>query len=303
MLKLLKRIGIGLLALVLLLVVGLPASVGVDSALMGGRVAALTNTDIPAEGRTIRAFVARPTTPGPHPAVIMVHEFWGVKQEINDKATALAAEGYVVIAPDAFRGRTTALLPGAIYNVVSTPAEQVDTDMTAVFKWLETQPDVLPNRIAIMGFCFGGRTAINHAVSNRDLAATAVFYGQPVTDSARLKGLGPVLGVFGGADASIPIADVNAFESGLKSAGVKNEITIYDGQPHAFVTDINAIRAGGPPGDAWAQLLRFLNDNLKQARTDAPNAQSPSPTAPVAQPLSLSYIAGLAVEHALGHGH
>jgi carboxymethylenebutenolidase len=302
MLKLLKRVGIGVLALGALLVMGVLGTVVVDSALMGGRVAALTNTTIPnSTGPEIRAYVARPKTPGPHPAVIMVHEFWGVKQEINDKADALAAEGYVVVAPDAFRGRTTALLPGAIYNVVATPAEQVDADMGAVFKWLETQPDVLPNRIAIMGFCFGGRTAINHAVSNPNVAATAVFYGNPVTETDKLKGLGPVLGVFGGADASIPVAGVKEFETNLTAAGVKNEITIYDGQGHAFVTDMNAIRAGGAPGQAWAQLLRFLDATLKSQSSDTPRIVERADRE--AASLELVYIAALAYEHALGHGH
>jgi carboxymethylenebutenolidase len=303
--KFIKRFLLGLLALVLVAVIGLAGSIAVDSLSMGGRVAALTNVDIPnGTLAPIRAYVARPKTPGPHPAVIMVHEFWGVKQDINDKAEALAAEGYLVVAPDAFRGRTTALLPGAIYNVVATPAEQVDADMTVVFKWLELQPDVLPNRIAIMGFCFGGGTAINQAVSNPGIAATAVFYGRPVTEASRLKGLGPVMGAFGGADSSISVDSVRAFESGLNTAGVKNEIKIYDGQPHAFVTDMNAIRAGGAPGEAWAQLLRFLDANLK-SRAAVP-ASAPVATrgqGGVARSVGFEYLAMLAYEHALGHRH
>jgi carboxymethylenebutenolidase len=96
------------------------------------------------------------------------------------------------------------------------------------------------------------------------LAATVVFYGSPETDPQVLKNLpGPVLGIFGGADQSISVEEVNAFEEGLQVAGVPHEITIYDGQPHAFVTDIESIRAGGAQGEAWAQMLAFLSENLK----------------------------------------
>jgi carboxymethylenebutenolidase len=194
----------------------------------------------------------------------MIHEFWGLKPEIIGKADALAQEGYVVIAPDLFRGNTTDLVPRAILNVISNPAAQVDGDVDAVYRWLAQQPDVRADRIAVMGFCFGGGTSIRYATQNPDLAATAVFYGTPVSDPGRLKALtGPVLGIFGGADASIPLSEVNEFEAGLKAVGVPHQITIYDGQPHAFVTSIDEIRKGGPQGKAWDEFVSFLNQTLK----------------------------------------
>lgn len=264
--RILKYIFIGLGAILLALIVLLTGSVMIDTLAGGGRVDALTNTIVPnANGPAVRAYVAKPSTPGPHPAVIMVHEFWGIKPELIGKADALAQEGYVVIAPDLFRGSTTDLLPRAIFNVISHPAAQVDSDLDAVVKWAQAQPDVQPDNMAVMGFCFGGGTAIRYAAgTNPNLAATVVFYGTPVDDAGKLKSLrGPVLGIFGGEDASIPVSEVNAFEAGLKSAGVPHQITVYDGQPHAFVTSIEAIQQGGAQGAAWNEFVTFLNKTLK----------------------------------------
>ena len=104
-----------------------------------------------------------------------------------------------------------------------------------------------------------------------------------------------MLGIFGGADQSISVEDVNAFEAGLRAAGVRHEITVYDGQPHAFVTDIESIRAGGVQGQAWAQMLAFLNENLK-GDSSREDVQSISYNAN----FPWRYYAMLVYEHAFG---
>jgi carboxymethylenebutenolidase len=264
--RVIKRILFWLLGILAALIVLLLGSVVVDGLLGRDRIASLTNITIPNGGEPeIRAFVARPTTPGPHPAVIMIHEWWGLRPDIVGKAQALADQGYVVVAPDAFRGSTTNWLPRALYQIVTTPAEQVDRDLDAVFAWLGSQADVRPDRIAIVGFCYGGGTSLRYSLGNGKFAATALFYGTPIADAEQLRALhGPVLGIFGGADAMIPVADVRAFEAALTQAGVPNQISIYDGQPHAFVKGMDEIRAGGPQQQAWNELLAFLDQSLKQ---------------------------------------
>lgn len=278
--RILRRILIwsvgGLVGLILLLVLSIP----IDALLGGGRVDALTNTRIPHNnGPEIAAYVARPETPGPHPAVIMIHEWWGLKEEITGKADALAQEGYVVIAPDTFRGNSTNWIPRAIYQVSSTPPEQVNSDLDAVFAWLAVQPDVLADRIAVMGFCYGGRTSLLYSVHNSQIAATGIFYGMATVTPAELATLpGPVLGVFGGADTSIPLEEVRALEDGLSQANIPHQISIYDGQPHAFVTSIEAIRQAGPQQDAWNELLGFLRQTLQETDTPfVPSMNHPSP--------------------------
>lgn len=122
--RLIRRILVGLLIAVVAIVVLVAGSILVDSLLGRGRLDAVTNTVIPnRDGSPVRAYVARPAAPGPHPGLVMIHEFWGLNEDIVGKADALAQEGYVVVAPDTFKGRTTGWVPSAIWQVVSTPAQ------------------------------------------------------------------------------------------------------------------------------------------------------------------------------------
>lgn len=254
---------VGLIVLVLL-------SIPFDGLIGRGRVDALVNTEIPnPNGPPVRAFVARPDTPGPHPAVIMIHEWWGLKPEIVGKAEALAQQGYVVIAPDTFRGSSTSWIPRAIFQVSTSDAEQVATDLDAVYAWLAAQPDVISDKIAVMGFCYGGRTSLLYSIHNPQIAATAIFYGMADTTPEQVTVLnGPVLGIFGGADNSIPLAEVEQLEANLMNAGIATQFTIYPDQPHAFVGSIEQTQTPGPQQDAWNELLAFLAANLKGQASD-----------------------------------
>jgi carboxymethylenebutenolidase len=303
--KLIKRVLVGGLILFVVLVVFLIGSVLVDSMLGGNRLDAVTNTAVPGVngGPDVRAYVVKPNGEGPFPAVLMIHEFYGLNESIVSKADLLAQEGYLVIAPDTFRGATTTWIPRAIYQVISSKTENVNTDLDSVYAWLESQTDVDADRIAIAGFCYGGRTSLVYSLHNNQLAATVIFYGSPETDVEVLKNLpGPVLGIFGGADQSIPIESVKAFDAALTQAGVPHEITIYEGQPHAFVRETAQIKAGGPQGEAWNQMLAFLDANLKAEPATHDRSALSSYTAPFAW----KYYAMLVYEHAFGmasHGH
>jgi len=297
--ELLKRVLRGILILLVAFVVLLAGSIVVDYTVSGDRLENIANVTIPGTngGPDVRAYVAKPEGQGPFPTVIMIHEFWGLNESITGKADLLAEEGYLVIAPDTFRGSTTGWLPRAIYQVVSSKPENINADLDSVYAWLESRLDVDPDRIAIAGFCFGGRTSLAYSLHNNQLAATVIFYGSPETDPVILKALpGPVLGIFGEADRSIPVEQVNAFDAALTEAGVSHEITIYDGQPHAFVRNAEGIRAGGAQGEAWNQMLAFLEENLKNktARTNTFTLSS------YHIPFAWKYYAMLVYEHALG---
>lgn len=258
--QVLKRILLGVLIVIVALVALLVGSVVVDALVGRDRVAALTNTTLPNDaGQPVAAYVARPAGEGPFPAVIMLHEFWGLKPEIIDKADALAAEGYVVVAPDMYRGQTTTLLPRAIYLALTVPEEQALGDLDPVFAWLQSEPAVDPARIIVMGFCYGGGKALQYSLRNDELAGTGVFYGALESDPTILRTLpGPVLGIFGALDEAPSPEQVARFEAGLAAAGIDHEVKIYDGVGHAFVTDMAAIQRGGAPGEAWAQFVAWL---------------------------------------------
>lgn len=297
--KIIKRVLLGLLAVIVGVPLLIGLSIAVDFVIGGNRLDALTNTTIPGVngGPDVRAYVAKPEGEGPFPTVIMIHEFYGLREAIVGKADLLAQEGYLVIAPDTFRGSTTSLIPRAIYQVITTKPEDVNADLDSVYAWLESQPDVDAKRIAIAGFCYGGRSSLAYSLHNNKLAATVIFYGSPVTDVAVLKTLpGPVLGIFGGADQSIPVEEVTTFDEALTEANVQHEITIYDGQPHAFVEGVEGIKSDEVQGAAWAQMLAFLETNLKNKSS----AAQQTVMADYEAPFAWKYYVMLVYEHAFG---
>lgn len=297
--KILKRVLLGLILAVVGLVLFLVGSVAVDFAVGAERINAVTNTTIPGQNGApdVRAYVAVPPGSGPFPVVIMIHEFYGLNESIVGKAEGLAQEGYLVVAPDTFRGSTTAWIPRAIYQVITNQPEQVNQDLDSVYAWIKVQPQAQAIRTGIMGFCYGGRASLSYSLHNDQLAATVIFYGSPITDPQALRSLpGPVLGIFGGADSSIPVEEVQAFQSALDQAAIPHEISIYEGQPHAFVTDMESIRSGGAQGEAWDQMLRFFEENLKK-NTAFDNS---SPQQAYNDTFDLRYYLVLAYEHAFG---
>jgi len=287
-------------ALVLALAAFLAVSIAVDGRGSTERLGEVTNVTIPGvDGPDVPAFVATPSAGGPHPVVIMVHEFWGLNPDIVSKAELLAREGYLVVAPSVFRTGTTGYLPRAIYQTITTPAEEINEDLDAVLTWAKEHPEADATRIGITGFCFGGRTSLLYSLHNPSLQATSVFYGEPVTDPERLGTLGgPVLGIFGGADTSIPLENVRAFERGLQQAGVESTVTVYADQPHAFVGSAEEIAVDPVQSAAWAQMVDFFDGTLKAGE---PQAAAPTNPTVVRDFYGWVPIARLALGHA-GHG-
>lgn len=303
--KIAKRILLGLLGLMAGVVIILTGSIVIDFAIGSDRIKAVTNTSIPGQnGRPdVRAYVAAPQGSGPFPVVIMIHEFFGLNQSIVGKAQGLAEKGYLVVAPDTFRGSTTDWIPRAIYQVATTRPDQVNQDLDAVYAWIKSQPSAAVNQTGIVGFCYGGRASLTYSLHNDRLSATVIFYGSPIADPLVLRSLpGPVLGIFGGADNSISVEEVHAFEAALNQAGIPNQINIYAGQPHAFVKDIESIRSGGVQGQAWEQMLTFFEKNLKQGGA----SHAPIEHISYDTPFAWKYYVLLAYEHAFGmnsHAH
>lgn len=296
--KTFKRFLLTLCLILLVLILFIPLSIFVDSLIGKDRIQNLTNTIISSQNNSpdVRAYVATPEGGGPFPTVIMIHEFYGVNERLISKADLLAEEGYLVIVPDTFRGSTTSWIPRAIYQVINTKQEDVNADLDSVYAWLESQPDVDINRVGIVGFCYGGRVSLLYSLHNQNMAATVIFYGSSETDPEILKNLsGPVLGIFGGADASIPLEEVTALENGLEQAGIPHQISIYEGQPHAFMADADGIKAGGAQAQAWNEMLLFLDENLK-SKSFSPTKNSFAYTAP----FPWDYYMMLVFEHAFG---
>jgi carboxymethylenebutenolidase len=180
---------------------------------------------------------------------------------------ALATEGYVVVAPDTLRGNATRWFPRALYQSITASAERVSTDLDSVLRALRSDPLVDPQRIAVMGFCFGGTQALAYSLSRPDaVAATAVFYGSVGDDAEALARLrGPVLGIFGESDHLIPLTSVAAFEGALMASGTPHRIEVFPGVGHAFVTSVEGIASDPIQAAAWGMLRDFLAETLGRA--------------------------------------
>lgn len=213
---------------------------------------------------TVQGHLATPTVAGPHPAVVMIHEWWGLNEHIKTRAQDLAREGYVVLAVDLYNGKVAQTQPEAQALTQSLDQTEARANLQDAVKFLRARQDVKPDKVASLGWCFGGGWSLRLAQAQPDLAAAVIYYGTVQTDADALKGLPPIQGVFGEADTSIPMPQVRAFDQALTTAGVPHEIHTYPGAPHAFANPTNSERyRPEAAADAWAKTLAFLAARLK----------------------------------------
>lgn len=229
--------------------------------------AAEPNVTYPAaDGSTLHGYLAQPSGSGPFPGVLMIHEWWGLNVDTARLADALAEEGFVVLAPDTFRGSVAQTAQDAMSQVRSTPQEQIASDLDAALDYLRTHSAVDASRVATMGFCFGGTQSMYLGTRAEGLAAVVTFYGSgPIQEASRLGNMpqnAPVLGIFGEEDGNIPVSEVRGFEGALEAADVEHTVTIYPGVGHAFVKS-TTYDQGGAPEEAWNQLVGFLTSELQ----------------------------------------
>jgi carboxymethylenebutenolidase len=203
------------------------------------------------------------------PAVVMIHEWWGLNDNIKNMADELAKEGYVVLAVDLYNGHV-ATSPDQAMKLVNLARENQNeslSNLKGAVSYLKSLDNVNASKIAAFGWCFGGGQALQLALnSNIDspLAATILYYGNLVTDQEQLSKItGPVLGIFGGQDQSIPTTDVQKFEDALNANNITNEIYVYEGVGHAFANPTGASFAPDELKDAWHKTLEFLNKKIK----------------------------------------
>jgi len=214
---------------------------------------------------TVQAILYTPAGSGPFPALVVVHEWWGLNDWVKDRASKLADQGYVALAVDLYRGKV-ATTPEIAHEIMrGVPEDRAKRDLHAAVAFLKSQPNVKKNRIGSIGWCMGGGYALDVALQEPDLAATVINYGHLATDPEALKKINaPILGLFGAQDRGITPDDVHKFEQALKQLGKKGEIKIYDDAGHAFENPNNkdGYRADDA-ADAWKRTAAFLAAALK----------------------------------------
>ncbi len=214
----------------------------------------------------VRSFIAVPEGEGPFPAVIVIHEWWGLNDWIKQNANMLAREGYVTLAIDLYRGGVTDDSEAAHELMRGLPEDRAIRDLRAGFAYLSARSDVKKDRIGALGWCMGGGYSLQAAVQLPDLAACVVNYGRLVTDENLIAQINaPILGVFGGLDRGIPVKDVKKFEKQAKALGKEIRLEIYSKSGHAFINENNAKGYNAEDAvHAWKKTLAFLADNLKK---------------------------------------
>lgn len=229
----------------------------------------------PPQGVTVHYYAADPATAGylavpagagPHPAVILIHEWDGLVDRVRQLADDLAARGYVALAADLYSGRTGSgpQENRALVQEVRARQDFIIANLDAGQRFLRERPDV-SGRVATMGWCFGGGIALSYALGGAEHDGTAIFYGSLVTDPDSLRALShPVYGTFAAQDDGIPPDQVREFVGALRSVGIDNDVHIYDGVDHGFwlYVDRDPEARLEPARDAWDRLQAFLQRTI-----------------------------------------
>ena len=216
-------------------------------------------------GDGYRGYLARPMLEGKLPAIVMIHEWWGLNDNIRDMAHNLAAEEYVVLAVDLFNGKvaSTPEEAGQYSSQVRENLAEAIEHMKSAVSFLRGSEFVVTEAVESIGWCFGGGMSLQLSL-NESLAATVIYYGALETEEEKLSTIGwPVLGIFGDQDSIIPVDSVHQFETALNQLGIENEIYLYEGVGHAFANPSNPGHDPEKTEDAWMKTVAFLNRNLR----------------------------------------
>jgi len=229
---------------------------------------------IPVPSGTLTAALASPREEGQRPAVIIIHEVFGLNDDMREKAQRFADMGYVALAPDLYstRGRKPLCIVRTVRGLGGGDGPVFD-DLEACRAWLAGRPEVDASRIGVAGFCLGGGIALLYAISGAPNAA-AVFYGSVPKKQDDLEGVCPVLGGFGGRDGVFGKNGAR-LERHLEGLGVAHDIETYTGAGHSYMSDHKGLMAKlsswGPmkvgfnpdaAEDSWRRIEAFFGEHL-----------------------------------------
>ena len=225
---------------------------------------------IPVRDGEMQAYCAKPAGGRKLPVVLLVHEIWSVHEYFKDLCRRLAKLGYLAVAPDLFarQGDPSNLPIEEIRKIVATvPDAQVMGDLDAAAKWAFANGGDA-RRLAVTGFCWGGRITWLYCAHNPQLKAGVAWYGPVVKPATELQPRHPidvagelkcpVLGLYGGEDAGIPNDTVERMQAALAAAGQGSEIHLYAGMPHAFHADYRPSYRKEAADDGWRRMLDWF---------------------------------------------
>jgi len=233
---------------------------------------------IPSGDFQVPIYEARPEGSGKYPAVVVIPEIFGMHEHIKDVARRFAKEGFLSVTFEPYAREGGVLhLPDieSVRKVVDPiPDGRVMADLDALVAYLKNHPAAQAGWLGVTGFCRGGMYTLLFAAHSREVKAAVPWYGPirpaktpgvrtagPIDLAAKIQA--PVLGLYGGEDLGIPVADVKAMETALKEAGKTAEFVIYPGAPHAFFADYRPSYRAEAAKDAWGRCVAWFNKYLK----------------------------------------
>lgn len=213
---------------------------------------------------TVSAYLALPEGGGKHPAIVVIHEWWGLNDWVKEQTQKYATQGYVALAVNLYRGKPATTEEEAHILSRGLPDDRGLRDLEAAFAYLSSRPDVDANKIGSVGWCMGGGWSIKLAVDQPKLAACVVNYGSLPTEPTSIAKIdAPVMGNFGADDRGIPPASVKAFEAAMKADGKTTDIKIYEGAGHGFENPNNKTGYRAEPAvDAEKRTSAFFQKYL-----------------------------------------
>ena len=214
---------------------------------------------------TVNALLYTPSGAGPFPAIVVIHEWWGLNDWVKEQASKLAGQGYVALAIDLYRGKVATTSEEAHELSRGLPHDRATRDLLAASSYLRSLKNVDPKRVGSIGWCMGGGYSLDLALNDPKLKAAVINYGRLATDEASLKKINAaILGIFGGLDKGIPVADVTTFGTQLKKLGKTVEIHVFDDAGHGFENPNNKQGyVAYAAADAWKFTVDFLAKYLK----------------------------------------
>jgi carboxymethylenebutenolidase len=214
---------------------------------------------------TVLGYLSLPKGEGKHPALILVHEWWGLDQWMKDNADMFAKKGYVALCVDLYKGKVTNKPDEAGNLAKSLNQEKANNDVVSAYNYLKTLSTVNADKIGSIGWCMGGGYSLQSAINIPDIKATVVCYGHLTTDPGQLSKIqSPILGIFGEEDKVITPDAVKEFEKALKAQGKSIQVYEYPKSGHAFMNHNNTnVYNKNTAKEAWTKINAFLDKNLK----------------------------------------
>jgi carboxymethylenebutenolidase len=223
---------------------------------IASNVNAQQDVSFPSGDATVHGLLYLPQGSGPHPALIVIHEWWGLNDWIKQQANEYAKQGYIALAVDLYRGKVADNPETAHELMRGLPQDQGVRDLLAAVHYLDARKDVKRNDVGAVGWCMGGGYAAQLAIAAPSLKAVAINYGALPTDKAQLAKIhAAILGNFGGKDQGIPPDAVHSFEAAMKLLRKPVDAKIYPEAGHAFENPNN--KAGYRADDAANAMDRI----------------------------------------------